>query len=212
MKKRILCYGDSNTFGYMPAGMGERYGEAVRWPMKLQELLGSEYQIIEEGCSGRTTDLDGDIPWKNGRAFLKTALHSHKPLDMIILMLGTNDLKECFQRDAVQIAEAAGNLISDAQEYFNEKKLAQPLIILVSPVWIRESIVNGPFGDEFTMRSVRESQKFANAYERISREKNVLFFNAAEHAQASDTDGLHLDGDAHIRLAEALAGFIHEYI
>lgn len=106
--KTVLCYGDSNTYGYDPSD-GFRYPESVRWTCRLQKLLGDDYRIIEEGCNGRTTVFDDPIEsWKNGRDYLKPCLNSHKPIDIVILMLGSNDLKETFHASAKQIAAGAG--------------------------------------------------------------------------------------------------------
>lgn len=92
--KTVLCYGDSNTYGYNPVN-GLRYPQDVRWPGKLQSLLGNGYQIIEEGCNGRTTVFDDPLEgWKNGLDYLRPCLNSHKPVDIVILMLGSNDLKK----------------------------------------------------------------------------------------------------------------------
>ena len=91
MKKRILCFGDSNTYGYDPKG--GRYDEDTRWTMRLQTQLGPEYTVIEEGFNGRTCVYDDPIEggYKSGAAYLPPCLMSHAPLDVVILMLGTND-------------------------------------------------------------------------------------------------------------------------
>ncbi len=87
MKYTILCYGDSNTYGYVPAGGGKRYDEDTRWTCLLQKQLGNDYHVIEEGCGGRTTDVDDpDAPWKNGMSGLLISLHSHKPIDLIAVI------------------------------------------------------------------------------------------------------------------------------
>ena len=123
MKYTILCYGDSNTYGYIPAGGGKRYDEDTRWTCRLQNQLGKEYHVIEEGCSGRTTDVDDpDAPWKNGMSGLLISLHSHKPIDMIILMLGTNDLKTVFHRDAETIAASAASVAEEAVRYLRSSR------------------------------------------------------------------------------------------
>ena len=94
--KNVLCYGDSNTYGYIPE-TGLRYPKNVRWTGVLQNLLGKNFNVIEEGCNGRTTIFDDPIEgWKNGRDYLKPCLNSHKPIDIIIMMLGSNDLKDFF--------------------------------------------------------------------------------------------------------------------
>lgn len=104
----ILCYGDSNTYGYNPVN-GLRYPKDVRWTGVLQKLLGEQYAVIEEGCNGRTTVFE-DIaePWKAGLGYLKPCLNTHKPIDFVIMMLGSNDLKECFthQQKRLQMSGA----------------------------------------------------------------------------------------------------------
>lgn len=92
----ILCYGDSNTYGYNPVN-GLRYPKDVRWTGVLQKMLGEEYEVIEEGCNGRTTVFeDAKEPWKAGLGYLRPCLNTHKPIDFVIMMLGSNDLKGCF--------------------------------------------------------------------------------------------------------------------
>ena len=121
--KTILCYGDSNTYGYNPAN-GLRYPKSVRWTGRLQELLGNNYMIIEEGCNGRTTIFDDPIDgWKNGLNYLKPCLNSHKPVDIVILMLGSNDLKQTFHASAEEIAKTMGCSFFDAAKYVTSSKL-----------------------------------------------------------------------------------------
>ena len=108
----ILCYGDSNTYGYNPVN-GLRYPKDVRWTGVLQKLLGEQYAVIEEGCNGRTTVFE-DIaePWKAGLGYLKPCLNTHKPIDFVIMMLGSNDLKRMFHASAKEIADGAEQLVS----------------------------------------------------------------------------------------------------
>ena len=109
--KTVLCYGDSNTYGYNPVN-GMRYGESIRWTCRLRDLLGDGYRVIEEGCNGRTTIYDDPVDgWKNGLDYLRPCLNSHKPVDIVILMLGSNDLKDTFHLTAREIADGAGVLV-----------------------------------------------------------------------------------------------------
>ena len=101
----ILCYGDSNTYGYNPVN-GLRYPKDVRWTGVLQKMLGEEYEVIEEGCNGRTTVFeDAKEPWKAGLGYLRPCLNTHKPIDFVIMMLGSNDLKRMFHASAQEIAD-----------------------------------------------------------------------------------------------------------
>ena len=118
----ILCYGDSNTYGYNPVN-GLRYPKDIRWTGVLQKLLGEEYAVIEEGCNGRTTVFE-DVaePWKAGLGYLKPCLNTHKPIDFVIMMLGSNDLKRVFHASAKEIADGAEQLVSIIKEFTKEKQ------------------------------------------------------------------------------------------
>ena len=114
--KTIMCYGDSNTFGTNPHG--GRWRREVRWTGKLQQLLGDQYYVIEEGCGGRTTVWNDDLElFKNGRKSLPVALATHKPIDLVIIMLGTNDCKTRFQALPCDIAEGVRQLAELVQMY-----------------------------------------------------------------------------------------------
>ncbi len=115
MKKRILCFGDSNTWGYMTSG--GRFDEETRWPMRLGKLLGPEYTVIEEGFNGRTCVFDDPIEggYKSGLTYLPPCVMSHSPLDLVILMLGTNDLKKRFGMTAFTIGGGVTALVKAAR-------------------------------------------------------------------------------------------------
>ena len=133
--KNILCFGDSNTFGTNPSG--GRWPLEVRWTGVLQTLLGPEYRIIEEGCGGRTTIFEDELEQdKDGRAQLRVALRSHKPLDLVVLMLGTNDMQHRFSMLPVDIAAAAAQLGHLAERYDYGAGYPVPRVLLVSPIEI----------------------------------------------------------------------------
>ncbi len=210
MAKTVLCYGDSNTYGYVPE-TGLRYPINVRYPGRLQMLLGSEYDVVEEGCNGRTTVRDDPIEgWKNGLDYLRPCINSHKPVDIVIMMLGTNDLKTQFHSDARLIADAAGVLVDVIKNFCMEKQEYVPKIILVSPPHIGEGIKESPFSGSFDERAIEESKKFALHYEAVSMEKDCIFFDAAKYIQPSEYDSLHLTAEAHAVLADKLADLIRE--
>lgn len=112
----ILCFGDSNTFGTNPSG--GRWQLHERWPGVLQELLGGDFRVMEEGLGGRTTVLDDELEGdKSGRRHLPMLLRSHRPLDLVIIMLGTNDMKHRFSMLPVDIAKGAAELGRIAERY-----------------------------------------------------------------------------------------------
>ncbi len=211
MKKRILCYGDSNTYGYLPAGNGRRYSEGVRWPSVLQKLLGEEYTVIEEGLCGRTTDAEPvDEPWKNGESYLCAALSTHRPIDMAVFMLGTNDLKASFHRTAETIAAGMKTILEQTNSFLMLKQEYLPKILLIAPAYINDTS-RGPFGDEFDQTSQQMSRLLASQYKTLTEEYDALFLDAAEFAATSPRDGLHLDAENHRRLGEAVYELIRDW-
>ena len=202
--KTILCYGDSNTYGFDPR-IGFRYPEGVRWTSVLAGLLGSDYRVIVEGCNGRTTIFDDPLEgWKNGLDYLKPCLNSHKPVDIVILMLGSNDLKETFHASAEEIADGAGVLVKTIQEFTEEKQEFVPKIVLVSPPEIGEGIRHSAFYGSFLENAIGRSKEFPDAYRRLADTYGCIFFDAAAHIRPSETDSLHLDPEGHRVLAERL--------
>ena len=131
--KRILCFGDSNTWGYEPA-TGNRYPEDVRWPGVLARELGGGFRVIEEALNGRTTVREDPVEEnKNGMDYLRPCLESHAPLDLVIVALGINDLKARFFASASDAADGAGVLVSIAQRSGAGLEGGQPAVLLVAP-------------------------------------------------------------------------------
>ncbi len=203
-KITVLCYGDSNTYGYNPAN-GMRYPEDVRWTGRLQKLLGEEYRVIEEGCNGRTTVFDDPIEgWKNGLGYLRPCLNTHKPVDFVILMLGSNDLKEVFHAAPEEIADGAGTLVQVIQEFTKAKQGFVPKIILVSPPEIGKGIRNSNFYGSFYENAIERSREFSRWYRKTAEKYGCIFFDAAKYIKPSVEDSLHLSPEAHRELAEQL--------
>jgi lysophospholipase L1-like esterase len=208
--KTVLCYGDSNTYGYNPEN-GFRYPADVRWPGVLRGLLGPDYTVVEEGCNGRTTVFDDpEEGWKNGLDYLKPCLNSHKPVDVVILMLGSNDLKRCFGASAADIADGAGVLAGTIREFCELKQGFAPAVVLVSPPLIGPGIGSSPFRYAFDGDAIDRSRAFADEYRRVAAEKGCVFFDAASVAVASEADSLHLTAESHRKLAEALAEIVRK--
>jgi len=207
----VLCYGDSNTYGARPDEDG-RFPADQRWTGRLQALLGDRYAVIEEGLNGRTTDLDyADRPGRNGRAYLGPCLASHNPLDAVVLMLGSNDVKTEFGRSAADVAGALGGLLDDIAEYAVDRAGRTPTIVLVSPVEMDDTrpLYAEWTATEFDAASVAASRGFAGAIGRLAEDRGVVFVAASSAAEPGD-DGLHLGGESHRRLGELLARTIAE--
>jgi lysophospholipase L1-like esterase len=202
----VLCYGDSNTYGQKP-DKTSRYEINVRWTGQLQELLGDDYRVIEEGLGSRTTDLDYDKkPGRNGKTYLAPALHSHNPLDIVIIMLGTNDLKTQYRRSAEDIATALGGLVDDVRLYGETRIKEKPKIILISPIEINDQAPR--FAEFYTgyydAESMRESKQLSEAINEIATQKNVGFLDAATVSKAGE-DGIHFEEASQRPLAELIA-------
>ena len=204
----VLCYGDSNTYGYNPSN-GFRYPPDVRWTGRLQRLLGEGYHVVEEGCNGRTTVYDDPLEgWKNGIDYLKPCLNSHKPVDIVILMLGSNDLKEVFHASPEDIANGAAELVKVIREFTQEKQGFIPRILLVSPAEIGEGITHSPFYGSFYENAIGRSREFPKWYQKVAEEYGCEFLDAAEYVRPSRLDSLHFTAEGHAALAEALADAI----
>lgn len=207
--KNILCYGDSNTFGSTPEG--KRWPLHVRWTSVLQDLLGEEYRIIEEGCGGRTTVLEDWLePDKNGRTFLPVALRTHRPLDLVIIMLGTNDMKKRFSLLPVDIAYGAAELGMLVERYDHGAHYPVPEVMLVSPIHLGEGVENSIFTG-FAPESVEVSKALAPYFKKQADAHGWLFLDAATVAEPSREDMLHMNADSHRALAEAMAEIIRKH-
>lgn len=212
MRKRILCYGDSNTYGYIAGGMGRRYSSFIRWTCQLQTLLGDDYIIIDEGCSGRTAEADPpDEHFKNGTAYLDTSLHTHRPVDFVILMLGTNDLKTAYHKSAEMIASSIGRMIAEIHDYLLLKQGFAPQVLLMSPASLSMSVLSGDFSDTFGYDSVMNSKKLAKLYAKIAEKTGSLFLDIDPFTEVSSVDGVHLTEESHTALAHKLNRMIREY-
>lgn len=206
--KTVLCYGDSNTHGYNPV-TGLRYPRNVRWTGILQELLGDNFYVVEEGCNGRTTVFDDpEEPWKNGLFHLKPCLNSHKPVDIVIMMLGSNDLKKPYHATAQMIAEGAETLVKEIDSFLTEKQEFRPQIILVAPPVIGEGIATSIYQTSFDATAITRSLQFEELYREVANRNQCFFFNAGQVVTSSEVDSLHLMPEEHKKLAEALYNFI----
>ena len=209
----ILCYGDSNTYGYNPFN-GQRFGTDERWTGLLQSMLGRNYNIIEEGLNGRTTVLDDPFnETLNGLKYFDIALKTNYPVDLVIIMLGTNDLKQRFNMPAIDIADGAGMIIDKAINIskLNNKEHEPCKVLLVSPIHIGEDIEKSVFAESFGGNSAREkSLQLAKYYEQVATQRGVYFMDAGFYVNPSHEDSLHLDKEGHRILAYAFKDKIKE--
>ena len=208
MKKRILCFGDSNTWGYIAASGGVRYEEGVRWTSVLVQLLGEGYTVIEEGLNGRASVWEDPVEdHMSGLAYLPTCLQSQAPLDLMVLMLGTNDTKPYFSANAHNIAASVGRLAVLAQQSQTGRNGKLP-VLMVAPIHIEQPQFEGIFDE----RSVQISKEFAKTFAATAEDLQCEFLDAALYAKPDPADGVHLDAQGHRRLAEALCAKIKEIL
>lgn len=208
--KNILCFGDSNTFGTNPHG--GRWSRDVRWTGRLQNLLGDDYYVIEDGCGGRTSSWNDSLEGsKNGREHLPVSLACHKPLDLVILMLGTNDLKSRFHATASDIAEGVRCLAQTVQHYLYGPAYPVPEVLIISPIHLGEDVEHGGYGG-FENSAVEKSKKLAALMEKEARMLGCAYLDAAIVAEPSRTDRLHMEADSHERLAQAVYEKVKEIL
>ena len=205
--KTILCYGDSNTYGYVP-GAGTRYVREERWTGVLQSLLPAGYEVIEEGLNGRTTayDREGeDI--KNGLKHLVPILHSHRPLDIVVFMLGSNDCNAELNIDVTDIRDGMEKLILETRERMLQKQGYLPRIIVIAPPHISPAYKGGPFDGQLNDDSVIKSEALGREYEDLCRKYDCIFMDAKD-IPVSAADGLHLSRESHQKLGQSVAKVI----
>ncbi|MGW5383546.1 GDSL-type esterase/lipase family protein [Nocardia sp. NPDC003963] len=201
----ILCFGDSNTFG-QPAEERGRWPVDVRWTGRLQKILGTGYAIIEEGLGGRTTDLDDPgRDDRNGRMYFQPCLRSHSPLDMVVIMLGNNDLKTKFGREVEDVATALEGYIDNIERTAWTRTGGVPAVLLVSPIHLdADQPAFAEQSSEYDVDSARKSRELAAAISRVARKRGALFVDAATVACAG-IDGAHLSRDSHEPLTRLIA-------
>ena len=204
-KKRIVCFGDSLTWGYDP-DTRTRFPEESRWPMVLQKLLGEEYRVIEEGQNGRTIATDDPAEGeKNGIQYIIPCLESHKPLELLIIMLGSNDCKRKFSYSAMDIAGEM-QLFLEKVLSFNRFRCEDSFkVLLMSPPCISAAIKDTWLGDSFGFDNARVvSKDLPDWYRQLADMYHCEYMDAAEHAVVSDKDGCHMDAENQIKLGRAV--------
>jgi lysophospholipase L1-like esterase len=202
--KRILCYGDSNTWGSDPL-TGERLDDQTRWTRVLAHALGPGYEIIEEGLGGRTTVWDDPIEgYKNGYTYLMPCLETHQPLDLVVIMLGTNDLKKRFSLTAYDIAQGAGVLVTAVQKSAAGREAQAPAVLLLAPPPVSKLTDYAEMFEDAPEKSKRLGERFRQ----VAQELGCTFLDTSSVIESSKVDGIHFDPQEHAKLGRSLAGLI----
>jgi lysophospholipase L1-like esterase len=202
----VLCFGDSNTWGMIPAtddGPARRHGPDLRWPGVLRKTLGAGWTVIEEGLNARTAVYDDPLegPGRSGLAYLPPCLETHWPLDWVVLMLGTNDVKTRFALPPADIAAGIGVLLDViATATRNYGSVPRALVLCPPPV-----IWTGPWKGSFT-GSDEKSRALPPEYQAVAKSRGALFLDAGTLIASSPVDGIHFDEAAHATLGKVVAG------
>ncbi|MEK6964271.1 MAG: SGNH/GDSL hydrolase family protein [Nanoarchaeota archaeon] len=200
---RILCYGDSNTWGWVPSKMGrERYDTQNRWPGILQKKLGEKYEVIEEGLGGRTTMFDDprpEFPCRNGLQTFASILESHLPIDLVIFMLGTTDAKEMMGLDSSKITEGMRRLIRAAKKFKTLDGFSSPNLLIIVPPILEEKTV---FASTLFKGGTAKTKALIRSYSTLAKEEKVLYLNPTDEVKVDSEEGVHIDAENHKKLAE----------
>jgi lysophospholipase L1-like esterase len=218
---RIVVYGDSIAYGWVPNPNppSTRYGPEERWPGVLQTELGSKYQVIEEGLSGRTTDAtDPGSPISgaqlDGSSYLPACLASHLPVDLVIIMLGSNDLKTVFNRTPLRVAIGAARLIDLVNTLDGGVGTAykNPKVLLICPPPLNPEIERGPVFAEMFKGGLEKSRQLPELYKAAAKMGGAEFLDAGSVLSTDDVDGLHLTAESQKKLGAAVAVKVKEIL
>lgn len=201
--KKILCFGDSNTYGYTPA-TGVRFDEGTRWTGRLNALLGKDYSILEEGMNNRNGFFKNPQSIKLcGVDYLPIYLQNHKDIDICILALGTNDAQFFYNLDKQTVQNGLQSLTNSLLDVNSETK-----IIIIPPVKIQPNILDGIFSMQFDLSSVKRIEETFDEYKNFAQKKGFYYLDLNEFVKPSEADGLHYSPDSHRVIAEKIAEFV----
>ena len=204
--RRVLCFGDSNTWGYIPGTDHQRYPANVRWTGVLQSLLGDGYEIVEEGLNSRGILKGDDRPGKEGTSsieYILPCLDSHDPLDYVVVLLGTNELKSGYGLSSQEVGENLRSFLRLVASRHSQSGHSIPEVIVVVPPFIDESTEYCRSHDKYKGASGK-SKDLGMIYKGIAVEVGVRLVDIQDELKTGD-DGVHLDRESHRILAERLA-------
>lgn len=202
MKKRIVCFGDSNTWGYDSKSQS-RFSEEVRWPKLLQKLLGDSFEVIEEGLPGRSSASDDPLSeGLNGLKYIHPCLMSHAPIELVIIMLGTNDTKQRFNLTSFNIAQAISRLANKAQNTLAGADNSYAKVLVVIPPPIKPGYINSTMAPSMGVGCDLKSKDLSKNLKGLLRLQNTKFLDTKYHLEMNNIDFMHLDKENHKKLAK----------
>jgi lysophospholipase L1-like esterase len=198
--KTVLCFGDSNTWGYVPGSEDGRFSADIRWPRRLATALGDEWEVIAEGLNGRTATMDSPVAdGRNGLTYLLPCLQSHMPLDIVVIYLGTNDAGDRYSLPAETIAGAVGRLVKVVRTSEAGPDGGAPGVLVVCPPPFGKLDPEGSFA-----HAAAKSRQLGRWFAEMSRELGCELIDLDGIAAYGDLDGIHLDADGHAAVAAAV--------
>lgn len=204
-ERRIVCFGDSNTWGYDAVTNG-RFNKDIRYTGVLQDILTDEYIVVEEGLCGRTAVFDDPLnEGMNGLKYLVPCLQTHSRLDWLTIMLGTNDCKERFSATPQNIADGVRRLVRTAKSL--DIWISEPHILVITPPPIEKGCEASAVAGEMGICS-NKSYELAKLYEIHAKDEGCYYLNAGEFSKMNDIDYMHLDAESHKKLAQKIAEVI----
>ena len=205
----VLCYGDSNTYGFIPE-TGRRFPFDVRWTGILQQRLIASARIIEEGLNGRTTVYDEPLRvGKNGATYLPILFESHSPVDIVVLMLGINDLLDFFELTARDAARGISRLVDTIRICSGSLDYPAPTIVIVAPPI---ALPLAPEMKKHCPGDPAKSYQLGAEFKRVAEAQDCLFIDAAQIVTTSEVDGVHLDAENHKKLGLAVAELLAKLV
>ncbi len=216
--KNVLCFGDSNTYGFDIAtydsgtSTAKRMPFDIRWPGRIQLQLGQDYRIIEEGLNGRTIMVDDPFMQnRKGIASFPVILDCQAPLDLVIIHIGVNELKAYFGFTAGMIARGIENLVLASQISYNACPV--PKVLIVTPPPVGKAIEHGIFGEQYGPLAYEKSLQFDTFYQKVAEKYHCGYLNAGTLGfELNPVDELHYSPADHARLADAIAPIVKDMI
>jgi lysophospholipase L1-like esterase len=203
---KILCYGDSNTWGWVPGEMGKkRFNVDERYPGILQKLLGDEFEVLENGLGARTTNIDDprtELPNRNGLNSIVSDLDVYSPLDFVIIMLGTTDTKEMLNRSVEEISEGLEEIVKVIQSKQVLDGYSVPKVIIVTPSIVNEEV---DFAKEFFKGGEAKGLQLRSKYAELAQKYKCDFIDPTNVVNVDERDGVHLSKENHKALAELIS-------
>lgn len=202
--KTIICYGDSNTWGFSPKTQ-TRYSRDVRWTGQLQDSLGEDYLVVEEGLNGRTTCYDDPIsPQRNGVKGIFACMETNYPADLVIIMLGTNDSKKHLKATAFASAKGIEMIAKQISQGCYGVDGNSPEILVISPILVGDTITDVWTGAEFDEHSAEMIAELSAELQKMAKQNGYHFMDAGLIAGPDPLDSIHLNVHGHTLLAQAI--------